>query len=69
MSESDDNRLIAERRAKLAALRERGTAFPNDFRRDALAADLHRVFDDVDGERLEAGPHTVRIAGDRKSVV
>ncbi|GBE10142.1 lysine--tRNA ligase, heat inducible [bacterium BMS3Bbin12] len=63
MSESDDNRLIAERRAKLAALRERGTAFPNDFRRDALAADLHRVFDDVDGKRLEAEPHTVRIAG------
>ncbi|HEB80299.1 MAG TPA: lysine--tRNA ligase, partial [Chromatiales bacterium] len=63
MSESDDNRLIAERRAKLAALRERGPAFPNDFRRDALAADLHRVFDDVDGERLEADPHPVRIAG------
>ena len=29
----DDNALIAERRAKLAALRAQGTAFPNDFRR------------------------------------
>jgi lysyl-tRNA synthetase class 2 len=63
MSEPDDNRLIAERRAKLAALRERGPAFPNDFRRDALAADLHRVFDDADRERLEADPHPVRVAG------
>ena len=34
----DENKLIAERRAKLAALRQGGAiAFPNDFRRDALA--------------------------------
>ncbi len=38
MSDNDENHLIAERRAKLAKLRERGVAFPNDFRRDALAA-------------------------------
>ena len=38
----DDNQIIAERRAKLAALRANGNnAFPNDFRRDALADDLH----------------------------
>ena len=37
----DENHLIAERRAKLERLRERGTAFPNDFRRDATAGDLH----------------------------
>ena len=29
----DENHLIAERRAKLSALREKGVAFPNDFRR------------------------------------
>jgi lysyl-tRNA synthetase class 2 len=40
MSDSDDNHLIAERRAKLQKLREQGITFPNDFRRDALAADL-----------------------------
>ena len=34
----DENQIIAERRAKLAALRAHGQAFPNDFRRDALAA-------------------------------
>ena len=37
----DENRIIAERRAKLAALRDDGPAFPNDFRRDAQAADVH----------------------------
>ena len=40
----DENHLIAERRAKLAKLRETGTAFPNDFRRDALAGDLLRGY-------------------------
>ena len=33
--------LIAQRREKLQALRAQGGAFPNDFRRDLLAADLH----------------------------
>ena len=37
----DENQIIAERRAKLATLRAQGNPFPNDFRRDALAADLH----------------------------
>jgi len=40
-SAQDENRIIAERRGKLAALRERGNAFPNDFRRDTFAGDLH----------------------------
>ena len=34
----DENQIIAERRAKLRALRDHGQAYPNDFRRDALAA-------------------------------
>jgi lysyl-tRNA synthetase class 2 len=38
----DENQIIAERRAKLGKLREGGAqAFPNDFRRQHLAADLH----------------------------
>ncbi len=44
MSDNDENHLIAERRAKLARLRERGIAFPNDFRRNALAADLVQAY-------------------------
>jgi lysyl-tRNA synthetase, class II len=37
----DENHLIAERKAKLERLREKGPAFPNDFRRDASADELH----------------------------
>ena len=37
----DENTLIALRRAKLAELRARGPAFPNDFRRNVVAGELH----------------------------
>ena len=50
---ADENQIIAERRAKLAALRVEGNAYPNDFRRDALAADLHRDHDAKANEELE----------------
>jgi len=60
---TDENLLIAERRAKLAALRGAGTAFPNDFRRDALARDLHNTFAERSNESLEAEPVRVRVAG------
>ena len=33
-AEQDENKLIAERRAKLANKREKGNAFPNGFRRE-----------------------------------
>ena len=59
----DENALIAERRAKLARMREAGTAFPNDFRRDALAADLHATWGGRSDEWLAANPVRVRVAG------
>ena len=59
----DDNALIAERRAKLARLREAGVAFPNDFRRDAHAADLHATWGGKTDEWLAANPVRVRVAG------
>jgi len=59
----DENQIIAERRAKLAGLRERGQAFPNDFRRDALAADLHARYDAYDNDALEAQSVKVAVAG------
>ena len=59
----DDNKLIAQRREKLAHLREQGIAFPNDFRRDSLAADLHAAHGERDPEALEADPEVVRVAG------
>src|SRR4029077_5847228 len=63
MSDDDENHLIAERRAKLARLRERGVAFPNDFRRDALAADVHGAYGEKGAEALDAAAVRVRMAG------
>ncbi|HIB83069.1 MAG TPA: lysine--tRNA ligase [Chromatiaceae bacterium] len=63
MAELDENKLIAQRREKLSAIREQGNAFPNDFRRDSLAAELHSRFEGVDADGLEAESVTVRVAG------
>ena len=52
----DDNQIIAERRAKLSALRAQGIAFPNDFRRADYAQDLQDAYADAErwsGEALE----------------
>ncbi|RUO25431.1 lysine--tRNA ligase [Aliidiomarina minuta] len=57
------NEQISQRKAKLSALRERGIAFPNDFRRDALAADLQATYADVDGDKLKEEGVRVKIAG------
>ena len=58
MSDTDENHLIGERRAKLAKIRERGTAFPNDFRRNALAADLRHAL--LDGLEIRIGDDLLR---------
>jgi lysyl-tRNA synthetase class 2 len=63
MSEEEDNHLIAERRAKLARLREAGSAFPNDFRRDACAGELSAQHGEKSNETLEREALKVRIAG------
>ncbi len=63
MNDSDENHLIAERRAKLAKLRERGNAFPNDFRRNALAGDLTTAYGGKSAEALEAEAIPVSVAG------
>ena len=60
---ADDNKIIAERRVKLAALREKGVAFPNDFRPQHKAADLHEQFGAKSREELEAEPVPVVLAG------
>lgn len=59
----EENRLIAERRAKLTALRAQGPAFPNGFRRDALAAQLLTSYADRDSAWLETNPVHVRVGG------
>src|ERR1700752_3122210 len=60
---ADENQIIAERRSKLKAWREHGAAYPNDFRRDAFAADLHAGHGSKQNEELEASPLTVSVAG------
>ena len=59
----DENKLIAQRREKLAALRENGTAYPNDFRRDSLAGGLHELYGDKTTEELDAMQVRVSVAG------
>ena len=59
----DENQIIAERRAKLAELRKLGNAFPNDFSRKDLAADLHAAHGAKTNEELEAAEVKVAIAG------
>ncbi len=59
----DENRLIAQRREKLQRIRERGVAFPNDFRRNVVAGELHAEYGDKSAEELEANPVRVKVAG------
>ena len=59
----DENRLIAERREKLRALREAGIAFPNDFAPDAFAGDLQKEYDGSDAATIEAQARRVKVAG------
>jgi len=61
--EAEVNHLIAERRAKLERLREHGGAFPNDFRRDATAEQLHLAWGDHPPEWFDGHPVRVTIAG------
>ncbi len=60
---TDENFLIAERKRKLAALREQGIAYPNGFERDRLAASVHQQYAETGAEALQEAPVTVRMAG------
>ena len=64
----DDNQLIAERREKLKALRDRqaqggGIAFPNDFKPAHHSEQLHADYDHAGADVLESRPTTVSVAG------
>ncbi len=63
MSIEEDNKLIAARREKLTNLREQGFKFPNGFRPDALAAELHQRHAEDDNETLEGKGVKVKLAG------
>lgn len=59
----DENQIIAERRTKLTELRQTGNAFPNTFRRDHLAAELHQRFGELAKEQLEEKQIMAKVAG------
>jgi len=60
---SEDNKLVAERRGKLSALREQGNPFPNDFRRTAMAGHLQRQYGECSKEELEQAHEVFAVAG------
>jgi lysyl-tRNA synthetase, class II len=59
----DENSIIAERRAKLAAIREKGIAFPNDFRPQHKAAALQDQYGGTERDALEEQAVKVVVAG------
>lgn len=61
--ELDLNGEMLARREKLATLRQQGNAFPNTFRRENLAGDLHAKYAEIDGESLKAEEISVTVAG------
>ncbi|MBA6413759.1 lysine--tRNA ligase [Parahaliea sp. F7430] len=63
LAAEDENKLIAERRGKLAELRAQRNPFPNDFRRTALAADLLSEYGERDKADLEALDKHYAVAG------
>ena len=62
-NEKDENALIAERRRKLSELREGGIAYPNDYRRNALAEELHHTYGGHEGEHLREEDVHVKVSG------
>ncbi|MFK8052724.1 MAG: lysine--tRNA ligase [Woeseiaceae bacterium] len=60
---NEDNKLIAERRKKLDAMREEGIAYPNGFERDSLAGNLLAAYSEHDGDTLKETPVRVTVAG------
>ncbi len=64
MSEpQNENHLVAERRQKLAGIRQRGVAFPNDRRRDSLAQALQDELGSQDKAALEQLDRQAAVAG------
>jgi len=59
----DENHVISERRQKLQALRDKGVAFPNDFKPEHLAQALHAAYGEQENETLDPQQVQVIVAG------
>lgn len=61
--ELSENEQIAQRQIKLTHLRQKGVAFPNDFRRNTLAKTILQHYENLDAQTLETKAIKVQIAG------
>ena len=61
--QQDENQLIALRREKLAEMRDAGIAFPNDFKRESLAADLQKEYEEHEKPWFNDNEVRVSVAG------
>lgn len=61
--EQDENQLISLRREKLAAIREAGIAFPNDFLKEHDSETILSEYEKHDKEWFEENEVIVRVAG------
>ncbi|MGD7033962.1 lysine--tRNA ligase [Methylotuvimicrobium buryatense] len=59
----DEQEQIRQRRGKLTEIRERGIAFPTDFRRNVVVGELLAEYGEKSKEELEAEPIRVKVAG------
>ena len=59
----DENKLVAARREKLSAIRDKRVAFPNDFTPNSDSAELIEKYDGFDKESLEGEALSVTLAG------
>ncbi len=62
-TQDTENKLIAERRAKLTEIRKQRNAFPNSFRRNDYALDLQKELGETDKEELELLDRRATVAG------
>ncbi len=61
--DDSEHRLTAERRRKLGLLRERGRAYPNDFRPSDSAEGVRKAFGELNAEELQSAGKQVSLAG------
>src|SRR5256712_3241967 len=59
----EENKIVAERREKLAKLRAAGVAYPNDFTRTHMTQQLDAAHGEKSKEQLEQEPAQATIAG------
>lgn len=60
---NEENKLIAERREKLKNIRELGVAYPNNYRRNNYAQDIHNDYADLEKQDLESRSVQVSVTG------